>query len=98
MSSFISGPILQVQLDALRETSLYQEVSRDVTYWNVINVIPVDSNSDENIHWARNQTFSILLDPSVVQGLDLSTNANTSQLRLERVFDSQSSTETWRVV
>jgi DMSO/TMAO reductase YedYZ molybdopterin-dependent catalytic subunit len=97
MSSFISGPILQVQLDASSLDEGLQDVSDTVTRWNIINVFEIDSNTDENIHWARNQIFSVLLNPGVVQGLDLSSKT-LNQLRLERVFDSFSGTETWRVL
>lgn len=98
MTSFISGPVLQVQLDAVSLEEKLQEVSHSITRWNIINIFNLDSNTDENIHWTRNQIFSILLNPSVVQGLNLDQVVDFSQLRLERVFDNYSGTETWRVL
>ena len=98
MTSFISGPILQVQLGASEIDKAWQDVVNEVTIWSVINILEINSNDDQNIHWTRNQIFSILLDPGVVQGLDLSSVADINQIQLERVFDTQLGTESWRVL
>jgi len=98
MTSFISGPLLTVHLDFVDSNNQLQTVSKKVTRWKILELIHIDSNNDQNIHWARGKAFSILLDPSWVQGLNISDLTNIDECRLERVFDSDSGTETWRVL
>lgn len=98
MTPFISGPILQVQLSASNINEHWQEVDADITFWSIINILEINSNNDKNIHWARNQTFSILLDPSVVKDLDLANTTDLKNIRLQRMFDFYSGTETWQVL
>jgi hypothetical protein len=96
MTSFISGPVLQVQLTVSTATDQSQEVANNITHWTVVDVIDIDSNNDKNIHWVRSHAFSILLDPGVVMGLSGISNFN--QLKLERTSNTLTGTETWRVL
>lgn len=95
MTSFISGPILQVQLDS---SSKFQDLTDSITYWTVEDILNIDSDNDQNIHWARGLAFSVLLDPNWVQGLDINAIKDIHQIKLKRTFDFESSTESWCVL
>jgi hypothetical protein len=96
MTSFISGPILEVQLDTVADSTVSQEVADQVTLWKITDVIHIDSASNQNINRAPAQSFSILLDPCWVSGLD--SLDNVSKIKLQRTFDQHTGTESWQVI
>jgi len=98
MTSFISGPILEVQLDAVSAGEADQEVADTVTRWKVTDIIYMDSNNDQNIHRLPAHSFSIFLNPLWISGLNHSDLASSRKIKLQRTFDPKTGTENWHVI